>query len=254
MSMDEVIIHLFSIVADRLNEVKPHPNVNLFPSEVVTIGLLYALKGNGFSAFYRWLSRNFRHFFPALPDRTRTHRLLAHYSNLADYFLDDPTFFTVLDSFGIELIHPKREGRSEQQLGKKGKSNHRWIVGVKLVPLLNNRGEVVNWTWGTANTHDQHFRQVATLYDGETIALADSGFVQKDAPPSNIKLCRRGTWNERMTIETTYSLLTRLLHAKRMTQRRARHLEAHLAYLVALVNVIVQSCATYGLAWTDFTV
>jgi hypothetical protein len=55
-----------------------------------------------------------------------------------------------------------------------------------------------------------------------------------------------------MTIKTTYSLLTRLLHAKRMTQRRARHLEAHLAYLVALVNVIVQSCATYGLAWTDF--
>jgi hypothetical protein len=38
MSMDDIIIHLFCIVADRLKEVKPHRNVNLYPSEVVTSG------------------------------------------------------------------------------------------------------------------------------------------------------------------------------------------------------------------------
>jgi hypothetical protein len=38
--MDEIIIHLFCVVADHLSEVKPNLNVNPFPSEVVAIGLL----------------------------------------------------------------------------------------------------------------------------------------------------------------------------------------------------------------------
>jgi hypothetical protein len=32
----------------------------------------------------------------------------------------------VIDTYGIELIHPIREGRSPQQIGRKGVSNHRW--------------------------------------------------------------------------------------------------------------------------------
>ena len=40
----------------------------------------------------------------------------------------------------IELIHPMREGRSPQQIGRKGLSNHRWIVGGKLCLLLNQWG------------------------------------------------------------------------------------------------------------------
>jgi len=38
---------------------------------------------------------------------------------------------------GIELIHPMREGRSPQQIGRKGLSNHRWMVGGKLCLVLN---------------------------------------------------------------------------------------------------------------------
>jgi len=202
MATDEIIIRLFCIVADRLKDVKPHPNANLHPSEIVTTGLLYALKGNGYRAFYRWLSSNWRHFFPKLPDHTRLLRVLRDYNHLTDRWFQAPTFFTVLDSYGIELIHPIREGRSAQQIGGKGKSNHRWIVGIKFVPLLNNRGEIVDWSWAPANTHDQHFREMATKFDGETITLTDTGFGKAGASPSNIKLCKRGTWNERMCIET----------------------------------------------------
>ena len=43
----------------------------------------------------------------------------------------------VADTYGIELIHPMREGRSQAQIGKKGQSNHRWIVGGKLCFILN---------------------------------------------------------------------------------------------------------------------
>jgi hypothetical protein len=39
----------------------------------------------------------------------------------------------LIDTYGIELIHPMREGRSPQHIGRKGLSNHRWIVGGKLL-------------------------------------------------------------------------------------------------------------------------
>jgi hypothetical protein len=40
-------------------------------------------------------------------------------------FLAAPTVLEVIDTSGIELIHPMREGHSPQQIGRKGLSNHR---------------------------------------------------------------------------------------------------------------------------------
>src|SRR5215211_7979376 len=161
MSTEDIIIRLFLIVDDRIGPVKKRDDAKLYPSEIVTIGLLFALKGGKFSPFYRWLSANYRHWFPDLPEHSRLTRLLRDYSPFAEWFLDDPSFFTVIDTFGIELIHPRREGRSKKQIGKKGKSNGRWIVGIKLAWLINNAGEVVDWTWHTANEPDNVFRPLA---------------------------------------------------------------------------------------------
>jgi hypothetical protein len=36
-----------------------------------------------------------------------------------EQFLAQPTFFTVIDSYGIELIHPIREKCTPAQIGKK---------------------------------------------------------------------------------------------------------------------------------------
>jgi hypothetical protein len=88
---------------------------------------------------------NYRIFFTKLPDVTRLLRLLRDYAVLADDLLVEPTFFTVLDSYGIELIHPRREGRSDQQIARKGKSSGHWIVGIKLGWLITNHGHVVGW-------------------------------------------------------------------------------------------------------------
>ena len=49
-----------------------------------------------------------------------------------------PSLIGVIDTYGIGLIHPRREGRSKQRIGRKGKSNSRWIVGGKLYLLLNH--------------------------------------------------------------------------------------------------------------------
>jgi hypothetical protein len=53
--------------------------------------------------------------------------------------------YVVVDSYGIELLHPIREGRSPAQLGRKGKSNHRWIIGGKLCLLVTQFGLVAGW-------------------------------------------------------------------------------------------------------------
>ena len=151
MSTEDCIIGLFIQVDTVMGDVTKHPDAHLYPSEVVTLGLLFALKGVGPRAFYRWLSANYRHLFPKLPERTRLFRLLTTHVDWTELFLAQPTPLGIADTYGIELIHPWREGRSEWQIGRKGYSNHRWIVGVKLGYVLNQYGLVVGWDYAAAN-------------------------------------------------------------------------------------------------------
>lgn len=240
MTTVDFIITLFCEVDDRMRGVDKHPQAHLWPSELVTIGMLFALKGGHFRAFYRWLRRDYGDLFgDGLPERTRLARLLATHADWCEYFLAEPSFFMVLDSYGIELIHPIREGRSPRQMGKKGKSNWRWIVGMKLCWLINNRGEVVAWSWNTANGHDQTFLPLIEPFVEAAIVLADTGFQDADGVPANLKLCPRGTWNERMLIETALSLVTTVCGLKKVFHRSLQHFVARLAYVTAMFNVLL---------------
>ncbi len=60
MSTDEFIIDLFCRVDESMADQPKHPQAKLYPSEIVTLALLFALKGVGPRPFYRWLSRNYR--------------------------------------------------------------------------------------------------------------------------------------------------------------------------------------------------
>ena len=157
MTTIEFITALFCQVDDQLAGFPKHPEAHLWPSEVVTVGLLHALKGGGNRPFYRWLTRDYRALFPQLPERTRLFRLFRTHHTWAQVFLAAPTVLGVIDTYGIELIHPIREGRSPQQIGRKGLSNHRWIVGGKLCLLLNQWGLIVGWACATANVADNTF-------------------------------------------------------------------------------------------------
>src|SRR5690242_10276700 len=132
MATVEFITALFYEVDEQLGAIPKHPEAHLWPSEVVTLGLLHALKGVGNRPFYRWLTRDYRPLFPCLPERTRLFRLLKTHHDWTRTFLAAPTVLGVIDTYGIELIRPMREGRSPQQIGRKGLSNHCWIVGGKL--------------------------------------------------------------------------------------------------------------------------
>jgi len=158
MSTVEFITTLFYEVDEQMRAIPKHPEAHLWPSEVVTLGLLHALKGVGNRAFHRWLTRDYRPLFPRLPERTRLFRLFKTHQDWTQVFLAAPTVLGVIDTYGIELIHPMREGRSPQQIGRKGLSNHRWIVGGKLCLLLNQWGLVVAWECATANVPDNTFQ------------------------------------------------------------------------------------------------
>src|SRR5256886_11821262 len=116
MTTRAFITALFCQVDDRMLGIPKHPHATLWPSEVVTLGLLHALKGVGNRAFYRWLKRDYRPLFPQLPERTRLFRLFRTHQDWTQVFLAAPTVLGVIDTYGIELIHPMREGRRPQQI------------------------------------------------------------------------------------------------------------------------------------------
>ena len=118
MTTEDFITMLFCQIDDQMHDVPKHAQAALYPSELVTLGMLFALKGVGERAFYRWLSGNYHALFPQLPERTRLFRLLTTHRTWADRFLAAPSLLGVADTYGIELLHPRREGRSPNQLGQ----------------------------------------------------------------------------------------------------------------------------------------
>lgn len=240
MTTEDIIIHIFCLVDEQLPPLSKHPQAKLYPSELVTIGILFALKGNHFRAFYRWLKRDHDGLFAGLPERTRLLRLLKAHQSWCELLLAEPSFFTVLDSYPIELIFPIRQGRSTKQVGKKGRDKGRWSVGLKLCWLLNDTGKVVAWDWDTMNVHDKSFHPLLKPFEGQTIVLADLGFRDQNGIPDNLKLCAKGTWNERMVVETALSMVTVVCGLKHLYHRAKGHLKAHLAFVAAMFNVLLE--------------
>jgi len=151
-----------------------------------------------------------------------------------------PTVLGGIDTYGIELIHPMREGRSPQQIGRKGVSNHRWMVGGKLCLLLNQWGLVVAWACATTNVADNTFQWLIRPFEEHMIVLSDPGFHAAEGDPSNLKLCQRGEWQDRMLVETVLSMLTLVSHLKKVMHRGWAYFQARLAFTMAAFNVLVQ--------------
>ena len=239
MNISDFITELYCRIDDALPDLPHHPQAILSLGEVITIGVLYAIKGVSRRAFYQWLKDNYGDLFPQLPERTRLFRRLQAQSGWTGCFLASPTILGVADSYGVELGHPVRAGRNLHQVGQKGKSNHRWIVGGKLCIVLNKLGRIVDWDCATTNVHDQRFLPLLSCYDGQMIILTDTGFHRAKGDPANVKLCRRGQWNVRMIVETTFSMMTTVWGTKTMRHNTWSGFEAHLAYLMAAFNLLV---------------
>jgi hypothetical protein len=95
MTTENFITDLFYHVDNQMGEVAKHPQSRLWPGEIVTLALLFALKGVGNRAFYRWLLRDWQMLFPQLPSRTRLFRQFATHRDWTEQFLADPTLLGV---------------------------------------------------------------------------------------------------------------------------------------------------------------
>jgi len=240
MTTVEFITALFYEVDEQLRTMPTPPEAHLWPSEVGTLGLLHALKGGGNRAFYRWLRKDYRPLLPRLPERTRLFRLFTTHQAWTQAFLAAPTVLGVIDTYGIELLHPMRAGRSPQQIGRKGLSNHRWIVGGKLCLLLNQWGLVVGWACATAHVADNTFQWLIQQFDGRMIVLSDTAFHAVAGDPANLKLCQRGEWQDRLLVETVLSMLTLVCYFKKVMHRAWTYFHARLAFTMAAFNLLVQ--------------
>lgn len=241
MTTIDFITELFCRVDDTMSNAKKHSQANLRPSEVVTLAILFALKGVGNRAFYRWLIRDYKPLFPNLPERTRLFRLFNSHRHWTQLFMANHSLIGLVDTYGIELIHPRREGRSDQQIGKKGLSNQRWIVGTKLCYVINHLGLIVDWDVDTANVYDgTAFQEIVERNQPFMVLFSDEGFEKTDWHPENLKICRPGEWNSRMIVETVLSMLTLINHFKKVMHRKWAYLKSRLAFTMAMFNILVE--------------
>ena len=96
----------------------------------MTLALLFAIKGGGTRAFSRWLTRDYLALFPQVPERTRLARLFKTHTAWTTRFLAARRA-----GRGGQLwdrVDPPSGRAKPGSDWKKGKSNHRWIVGGKL--------------------------------------------------------------------------------------------------------------------------
>jgi hypothetical protein len=257
---DDFIIELFCRIDSAMLEVAKHPQALLYPSEIVTLGTLFTLHGKSERAFYRWAARDLTRFFPNLPERTRLFRLFAAHRDWSDRFLAQPTFFGVADSYGVELTQTRRLGRSSRQIAKLGKCGAKWIAGVKWGLVINSRGELCSWDVTTANVYDANaFAGLIQRYEQQMIVLADCNFHKSpfhrknDPDPPNLKICPRHQWNQRRLIETVLSMFTQVCSLKHLTERAWPYVKAHLAFVSAAFNLLLNWNGKVKLAIARFS-
>ena len=134
-------------------------------------------------------------------------------------FLASPTVLGVIDTSGIEVIHPMREGRSPRQSGRQGLSNPRWMVGGTLGLGRNQWGWVVAWDGGTANVPEKTFQGLMRPCDERMLVFRATALHAAEGDPANLTRCQRGPWKDRMLVETVCAMLTVVSHGKKGMHR-----------------------------------
>lgn len=92
MTTEDISIAVFCLVDDHMKEVPKHRQAKLYPNELVTIGLLFALKEDHFRAFYHWLKRDYCALFAGLSESSQLQRLLVTHQDWNERFLPDRVF------------------------------------------------------------------------------------------------------------------------------------------------------------------
>ena len=190
-----------------LGALPPPREAHLWPSAVVTLGLLQARTGVGTRPCSRWLPRDARALCPPLPERPRLLRRCRTPQDWTQGFLAAPTGLGVIAPSGLEVRHPRRAGRSPHQMGRQGLSHHRWMGGGKLCLVVHQWGLVVGGAWATAPGAAHTLPGLRQQGDGRRLVLRDTGCQAAAGAPRNLPRCPRGAWQARRLVETVFALL-----------------------------------------------
>ena len=95
-------------------------------------------------------------------------------------------------------------------------------------PLAKSKLELLTFQW------------LIRQFEERMIVLSDTAFHATEGDPSNLKLCPRGEWQDRLLVETVLSMLTLVMHFKKVMHRGWAYFQARLAFTMAAFNVLVQ--------------
>jgi hypothetical protein len=159
----------------------------LSDSEVCTILAAYHLSGyKCFEYYYRQvIKHSYASYFPQAPSYerflvlvSRCYQLMGLWS-LHCCLKSKRTGLYIIDSKPLPVCHLKREHshRVFWATARKGKSSTGWFFGFKLHLVINDRGEIINWTITAGNVADNNHSLLQHLLKGLSgICLADKGY------------------------------------------------------------------------------
>lgn len=84
---------------------------------------------------------------------------------------------------------------------------------------LQQSGWVVAWACATAHGADHTLQGRSRQVDARMILLSDLAFQAAEGAPTNLTLCPRGAWEERLLVETVWSMRTLGCQGKKVRHR-----------------------------------
>ena len=159
-------------------------------SEVITITILFQLSGfRTFKHFYiYYLQKHMRNDFPNTVSYNRFTALMQQSLMPMTLFLKtcclgDCTGISFVDSTPIRVCKPKRIKNNKvfKGIATTGKSTMGWFHGFKLHIVINDKGEILNFTITQANVDDRTpLKKKSFLNKIYGKLYADKGYIGKD--------------------------------------------------------------------------
>jgi hypothetical protein len=159
-------------------------------SEVITLCILFQLSGfRTFKHFYIfYVQKHMKDDFPATVSYNRFTELVGQNLMAMSLFLKtcclgDSTGISFVDSTPIRVCKPKRIRNNKvfKGIATTGKSTMGWFHGFKLHIIINDKGEILNFTITQANVDDRTPLKKKSFLDKIYGKLyADKGYIGKD--------------------------------------------------------------------------
>jgi len=172
-----------------LGNLAKRPSV-MSKSEVITLTILFQLSGfRTFKHFYIfYVQKHMTADFPATVSYNRFTELVGQNLMAMSLFLKtcclgECTGISFIDSTPVRVCNPKRIRNNKvfKGIATTGKSTMGWFYGFKLHIIINDKGEVLNFTITQANVDDRvplkNKRFLDKIYGK---LYADKGYISKD--------------------------------------------------------------------------